>query len=145
MIPVGTRREAWSALDRAQWLWGHHHPVPDAVASGLPRVASVMRPTGWRHQGEQLPLGAVAGTVDLACGLARPEGFVCTVLRLGLELRSLRLVGDHRPMTDLPSGCVVSAKDAARLSPDADVWVLETELVVDGGDALLSAIRALLP
>ena len=86
----------------------------------------------WIIDGQPAPLSAVSGPIDVACGIARPEGFLSTLLRLGLEVRSFRAVGDHRPLGTLAPGTVVTEKDAARLPPDAPVRVLRMDLEVDG-------------
>lgn len=142
-IPVGSQREPWGALERAHWLWLHHPPPGPVPPCPLPTVRSAIRPTGWRRGGEGLPLEALQGAVDVAVGIARPEGFLCTLLSLGLHLRWVHVVPDHQALGPLPPGCVVTAKDAARMSPDADVTVLETDLQVTGAEGLLAAARSL--
>lgn len=160
LIPVGSRREPWSALERANFLWISHasrpgappgaDPLPEALRAAvpalraLPEVRARLTPVGWLHRGEKLPLSARRGTVDAIVGLARPEGFVCALLGLGLSLRSLRVLPDHGPISSPAAGAVMTEKDAARLPPDADVWALRVELRVSGEAPLLAAARALL-
>ena len=160
LIPVGSRREPWSALERANFLWISHasrpgaapgaDPLPQALRksvpalSRLPEVRARLVPTGWLHRGEKLPLNARKGAVDAIVGLARPEGFVTTLVGLGLEIRSLSVLPDHGRITSPLPGAVMTEKDAARLPPDADVWALRMELRLTGEAPLLAAARALL-
>ena len=74
---------------------------------------------------------------------ALKTGHVAELLDLGLELRSVTLLPDHGRVPPLPSQCVVSEKDAARLPADADIRVLVAALDIRGGDPLLTAIRDL--
>lgn len=157
-MPVGERREPWSGLRRAHWLWESHghapalrpgrkprapEPLDLPVHIDLPRVAASLRPAGWLHRGERLPLEAVSGRVEVAAGIARPERFVGSLVRLGLVLDEVRLFRDHGELGRLPPGCVVTEKDAARLPVDADVRALVMETEVHGGDALLDAVLQL--
>ncbi len=158
LIPVGERREPWSALRRAHWLWESHQgpplrpgrrgrrpdPVALPVDTELPRVAAVARPVGWRHRGETLPLDAVGGVVQVAAGIARPERFLGSLVGLGLDIEGVRLLRDHAELGRLPPGCVVTEKDAARLPADADVFALLLDLDVYGGEDLVDACVALL-
>jgi len=102
-----------------------------------------MRPLGWRIRGKPEPLSAVQGAVDVVVGIARPEGFLCTLLDLGLELRSVRVLPDHGRIDSLLPGSVMTEKDAARLPADADICALRTELEVEGAEPLLAEIEAL--
>ena len=102
-----------------------------------------MHPQHWVIQGKKAPLSAISGPIDVVVGIARPEGFLCTLLDLGLELRSVTVIPDHGKLPPLPSQCVVSEKDAARLPRDSDLCVLIATLHIEGGDRLLSAIRNL--
>ena len=151
-IPVGTRREPWGALGRAHWLWIHNADdlkrdqriglALDACMPGisLPRVLAQPKPAHWIRKGESFPLDAVQGAVDVLVGIARPEGFVSELLRLGLTVQSLRVVGDHRDFGPVGSGVVMTEKDAARLAPDADVWALVMENHILDGGALVQRI-----
>ena len=144
-IPVGWRREPWSALTRAHWIWEHHAGLPwEAPLPELPRVRSRLIPTGWLQGGHHRPLPALRGAVDVVVGIARPEGFLATLIRMGLEIRSLRILPDHGEIGPVPSGAVMTEKDAARLPPGAEVWALETALRVEGAAPLLADIRRLL-
>lgn len=141
-IPVGTAREPLAALHRADLIWLHNQgPVPPWVPSSLPLVRSRLVPVGWRLGARFAPLSAVSGVVDVAVGIARPAGLLCMLQRLGLEVRSVRDVGDHGHLGQLPPGTVVTEKDAARLPQGADVRVLVCRLDVDGID-LLQAVLA---
>ncbi len=144
-IPMGAGREGLDALLRAHSLWLHGPGEAPAGLPALPTVRSTLRPAGWWFEGALHPLGAVKGEIDVAVGVARPERFLCALLSLGLTLRSCRVVGDHRPLGELPAGCVVTEKDAARLPPGAPVRVLRMELVVKGAEPLLTTLRALIP
>lgn len=154
-IPVGERREPWSALGRAQWLWESHgvasppppgrrlrapEPVTLPVDSALPRVQAVAVPTHWMHRGQRLPLSAVQGEVVVGAAISKPERFLSTVVRLGLDVGQVRLARDHGELHGLPPGAVVTEKDAARLPADADVHALVLGLEVWGGQALVEAI-----
>lgn len=158
LIPVGWRREPWSALDRADWLWVSHtlpglapgaDPLPDAITRAvpalgkLPRVRARWEPAGWLHRGERLPLRARQGAAQVFAAVARPEGFVCALLQLGVEIASVRTIADHRSFDSLPPGAVITEKDAARLPPDADVWALLLAPRLSGEDRLLATIRKL--
>lgn len=145
LIPAGTRREPWSALDRAHWIWHSHpeHPLPFPLPH--PTVQAHYRPVGWIRRGSLLPLSALPqGAHGAATGIARPEGFLSTLLRLGIEIRDWTTVPDHRPLGALAPGTLVTEKDAARMPPSADVWALRMVLEVEGGNRLLDAIRDLL-
>jgi 3-deoxy-D-manno-octulosonic-acid transferase len=140
-VPVGSARLPWDAAEAADLLWVKGAAL--AHPAQVPTVHVQMRPTGWLHRGEHHPLQAVSGAVHVRAGIARPERFVCTLLELGLEVKSLLLVRDHSEITDLPPGAVLTEKDAARLAPDADVWALIVEPELVGAEALLQQVQAL--
>lgn len=146
-IPVGTRREPWSGLTRAHWLWHHNvRSLSDDVRvgpPGLPQVRSVVRPVEWRTPDGPAPLQAVSGRVRVHTGLARPSGLLCQLVRLGLDVEVVETARDHGALHHLQPGDVVSEKDAARLPPQAPVRVLHTTLEVVGARPLLARIRAL--
>ena len=157
-IPVGARREPWSALGRAGWLWWSHGPPPDGLAARvgepqvdhLPAVTAIYEPDCWLHRGARRdlldPAGPASGRpVAVIAGLARPEGFLSQLVALGVNIASWSLLPDHAPLHRVPPGAVLSEKDAARLPADADVWALRVRLRVTGGERLLAAIRALEP
>lgn len=158
-IPVGWRREPWSALERADFLWISHvvpggppgaHPLSEALRAAvpaldrLPTVRARWEPEGWLRRGELLPLAARTGPAEVVVGIARPEGFLCALLQSRVEIRSVRTVRDHGSLPALPPGAVITEKDAARLPPDADVWALRMRPRLLGQDALLARVRGLL-
>jgi tetraacyldisaccharide-1-P 4'-kinase len=100
-------------------------------------------PVGWLINGQRVGLSAVKGPVDVAAGVADPSGFLCALLKLGLEVRSFTDVGDHGPLVRISERCVVTEKDAARLPLDTDAMALLMDLEVEGGDVLLGAIQRL--
>jgi tetraacyldisaccharide-1-P 4'-kinase len=77
--------------------------------------------------------------VEVAAGIADPWRFVCTLLDMGLTISDLRVVGDHRPLGEIPSGCVVTEKDAAKLPADADVWTLVMETQVTNAEPVIQS------
>ncbi len=143
LIPMGSRREPWSALARADFIWHSHadHPLPRPLSQ--PTISARYRPIGWLRRGEILPLSARPGPCAVVTGIARPEGFVCALLSAGLTVSSLRMLPDHAPLGAVPPGAVMTEKDAARLPPEADVWALVMTLEVTGAERLLAAIAAL--
>ena len=140
---MGSRREPWSALGRADFVWHSHadHPLPRPVVQ--PTVSARYRPVGWLHRGQERPLSARTGPCVVVTGIARPSGFLCTLLSLGIEPGAVHILPDHAPLSDVPPGAVMTEKDAARLPPDADVWALRMTLTVEGAEPLLAAIAAL--
>jgi 3-deoxy-D-manno-octulosonic-acid transferase len=144
LIPVGSGREPWSALSRAHWIWHSHpqHPLPHPTT--LPTVEAGYRAVGWLRRGERLPLSALPpGPHPAATGIARPEGFLSMLVALDITISDWRTVRDHGALGVIVPGTLVTEKDAARLPPEADVWALVIELSVEGGEALLDAIRGL--
>ncbi len=148
-IPVGSAREPISALARADGLWLHHAESQIDLGASMartapsqPRVHARLHWTGLRGPDGLQPFSDLSGPQPVALGIARPEAVLCGLLRRGLHPSPLRLVGDHRALGSLPSGCILTEKDAARLPVGADVRVIETALVVEGGEALLAAIAA---
>ena len=135
-IPVGSGREDTAALGRAHAVV-EVHPAPDSTAPLRLRYV----PRGWRIGGAVRPLDAVVGDIDVVVGIARPESFICQLLELGLRVRSVAYVADHGGLSELPPGCVVTEKDAARLPADADIRVLLVDTVVEGElDVLLARL-----
>jgi tetraacyldisaccharide 4'-kinase len=142
-LPVGTRREPWSGLDRADWVWHHHapdlHPTP-LTDRGAP--ARSAHPTV-RSRVVLQPIRPAEGPRDVALGLARPEGALCSLLRAGVTVRSVVIVRDHGDLPDLKPATLVTEKDAARLPKDATVDVIVMDLEVAGAQPLLDQIVAL--
>ena len=142
-LPVGTQRLPWTSLDDADAIW-LTHCTPNVPEPTLPPGKAVVRSRpqirGWIHRGQLHPIDAIEGEVDVAVGIAAPERFICTLLDLGLQIRSLRVVRDHGDLGPLQPGTVVTEKDAARLTPDADVWALRMDMQTTGTDDLIAAI-----
>jgi tetraacyldisaccharide 4'-kinase len=149
-IPVGTGREGWAALARADVVWVHHAPVLDrpwpvpGPGGGLPQVRSRAAPSGWRVAGEDRPLGSEAGPAPVACGLARPGAFLGQLADLGLPLDDLDLRADHAALGPVRPGTRMTEKDAARLPEGAPVAALLQALEVADAQAALAPARALL-
>ncbi len=144
-MPVGTAREPWSALGRADVLWVHNPVVPgDPWLAQLPdrlRVHSRSVPDHWRVGGATAALDAVQGTVDVAAGIAHPEGLVCALLRMELTIGTVHRSPNHRPAPVLHPGWVVTEKDAARLPPGASVRTLMCRLDVQDTRPLRSLLH----
>jgi tetraacyldisaccharide 4'-kinase len=142
-LPVGSQRLPWSMLNDADAIWLTHcgPGIPDPpLPASKPIIRSHARARSWIHQGTERPLDELHGAVDVAVGIACPERFVCTLLDLGLQIRSLKVVRDHGDLGQLKPGTVVTEKDAARLPPEADVWALRLDLQTSGTADLLTAI-----
>ena len=129
-IPVGWRREPRSGAARAHLTWVHH------ATERQGDVRSTQVPTGWRQGGHHRPLPARRGPVDAVAGIAHPAGFLATLLRLGLEVRSFRALPDHGALGALPEDAVITEKDAARLPEDHVAWALCIGLDVQGAELL---------
>lgn len=153
-IPVGTRRVPRSALSRADVVWTHHGPAPEAVRAAARadalHVESALVPVAWRHRGQRLPLSALpARPVAALAGIARPSGFFRLLRRMGLPLAETRVFKDHHRFgwRDLQAieawkddfVVVVTEKDAARLPEGLGLWALEVGLRITSGEAALAA------
>ena len=142
-LPVGTQRLPWRILEQVDAIW-LTHCTPQTPEPPLPSGKAIVRSRhvarAWLHRGRVHPLRAIHGEVDVAVGIAAPERFICMLLDLGLQIRSLKIVRDHGNLGYLKPGTVVTEKDAARLSPDADVWALQLDLKATGTEALMTAI-----
>lgn len=150
LIPVGTGRESWSALARADVVWIHHAPhlhrvwpVPGPGAE-RPQVRSRAVAVGWRVDGRIKPVDALPPHGPVVCGLARPGTFLGQLADLGSHLDDLDLRADHAPLGAVAAGTRMTEKDAARLPEDAPVAVLLQRLEVAGAEAVLGPARALL-
>ena len=132
LIPVGTAREPWSALRRADVVVVMGGPVSSTLVD-RPVVTARLVPAPTVHLPAEL---------DVALGIARPSGILCTLVSRGHTIRSLRLVADHGSLPPLPTGCVVSEKDAARLPPDSDVQILRAILDMPDPTPIHAALRA---
>jgi tetraacyldisaccharide 4'-kinase len=139
-FPVGRARLSWATLRTVDAIWVSNWDSnlrPLDLPPNIPVIHSRSVPSHWLYRGERHPLDAKSGSVAVAVGVAEPSRFVCTLLDLGLTVSELRVVGDHRPLGEIPSGCVVTEKDASRLPPDADVWTLVMETEVTNGEPVI--------
>ena len=143
-FPMGASRHPWTYLNQVDTIWLHNHradmPMP-TLPPHVPVVHSHVEPFGWLHKGHLHPLDAVEGAVDVVVGIAKPERFLCELLKLGLRIRTYRVVPDHGDLGHVEAGTVVSEKDAARLPSHADVWTLKMKLHVRGAAPILQSIR----
>ncbi len=143
-IPVGTGREGLDALHRADWIVAFNPDGPPLPTLPVrPLVAARLVPRAWRTPSGELPLDAARGPAPVVTGIARPSAFLATLVDLGVAVGPLTLLPDHAPLGAVPPGALMTEKDAARLPPDADVRALVCDLVVEEGDALRAAVRAL--
>jgi len=140
-FPVGDRRLPWSALSGADAICIRNPSPAIQLPPGIPVATVQLVPSHWIHRGKTYPLDAVSGPVDVAVGIAAPERFVCTLLDMGLTVRSLKTVRDHGRLIALQSGAIVTEKDAARLPPMTNVWALAMRVEAAGFDPILKAIR----
>ena len=76
-------------------------------------------------------------------GIAHPAGFLATLSRLGLEVRSFRALPDHGALGELPEDAVITEKDAARLPEEHPAWALCTGLDVHGSELLFAHLDTL--
>jgi len=113
----------------------------DDLPTGVHTIRSHMRPAGWLHKGQIHPLETIQGPVDVIVGIADPERFICTLLDLNVEIRSIKTVRDHGELSSIQPGTIMTEKDAARLPIDADVWALRMDLEVSGADPVLREIQ----
>ncbi|MFP2930227.1 tetraacyldisaccharide 4'-kinase [Pyxidicoccus sp. 3LG] len=134
---------------REQPLQGTHLVLP--VGPEVPRVRTRYRPTAWLSPtGDVHPTDTLAGQPVLAlAGLARPAGFLRTLQSLGAEVRDAALFPDHHRFTpdelrDVESRAarqgarvVTTEKDAVRLPPGFDAWVVRLGVEVLEGESHL--------
>ena len=143
-FPVGSRRLPWSILNQVNAVWlsnpSEHASLPK-LPKNIPLIRSHLKPSRWIHRGKDYPLDAIQGEIDVVVGIANPERFICTLLDLNLTIRSIKFVGDHAPLGPVPTGVVLTEKDAARLPIDTDAWALRMELEVHGAEPVLQQIR----
>ena len=140
-FPAGDRRLPWSALESADAICIRNPSTALELPPGIPVATVELVPSHWIHRGETYALDAVKGPVDVAVGIAAPERFVCTLLDMGLTIRSLQTERDHAQLTALKDGAVVTEKDAARMPTMANVWALAMRVEASGFDPILQAIR----
>ena len=156
-IPVGERREPWSALARAGLVWLHGGPLPDSHQSRLPEgihmVQASYQPQVWLQGGRERSLDALTGQVAAFAGVARPGRFFRGLRAMGLHTVRTRAFPDHhsyppdrwqelvRWAAGLP--LVTTEKDAARLmgepwfGGEPDLWALRIQTRVTAGAAAL--------
>jgi len=160
MLPRGPLREPRSALRRATLLWiraastaaaAPAGPGLPPIDTGVPRVRTRYLPTAWLDPSGQVhPTGTLAGQPVLAlAGLARPGGFLRTLQSLGTEVRDAALFPDHHRFTadelrDVEARAtrhgarvVTTEKDAVRLPPGFEAWVVRLGVEVLEGESHL--------
>jgi tetraacyldisaccharide 4'-kinase len=164
VLPRGPLREPLSALryaDAVAIIDGPLDPTDAATlqlrAPNATRFAARRRPVSIRplRGGAAESPDVLNGTaVGLIAGLARPESLRSTLLQLGARIVAERTFSDHHRYrrADLvglareASLWITTAKDALKITPDwiggADVRVLEIELDVAQGDALVKWIES---
>lgn len=121
------------------------------ASQGIPRVRTRYRPTAWVDPAGVLhSVTALTGQPVLAlAGLARPGGFLKTLRSLGTELRDAALFPDHHrfsadELRDVQARAVrhgarvvTTEKDAVRLPPGFEAWVVRLGVEVLEGEAHL--------
>lgn len=155
MLPRGPLREPRSSLSRATLLWVRASQSPVGEVPDLPpstlRVRTRYLPTAWLDPSGRIhPTTALAGQPVLAlAGLARPGGFLRTLHSLGTEVRDAALFPDHHPFTqdelrDVQTRAarqgarvVTTEKDAVRLPPGFEAWVVRLGVEVLEGESHL--------
>ncbi len=152
LLPAGEARERLEALSRADLVWVNHGEVSPSIveaAGTAPRVSARMVPVGWLRAGEHVPLeaGPTGRVVALAC-VAKPEGFLRTLRRLGMVPVQRLLYPDHHRFTPADiariaaSGglpVVTTEKDLVRLPEHLDAWALRVRLQPQQGEDGLEA------
>ncbi|MEC7986880.1 MAG: tetraacyldisaccharide 4'-kinase, partial [Myxococcota bacterium] len=130
-FPVGWGRESMRAIDRADLIWIHNWTSDCRLSFPKPTLYSWYRPIGWLHRGKRYPLEHKRGEAVAICGISNPTSFWTMLAQIPeIHIKEWVTYPNHAPLPKPPSGCVVTEKDAARLSPDADVWALRIKLVV---------------
>jgi tetraacyldisaccharide 4'-kinase len=127
-------------------------------APGLPICETEHAPVRWRTPaGEVREPSRLAGRrVVLVSGIGNPEAFERTVRTLGAEVQDHRRFPDHHDyaandlegLVSVTTGeriVLTTAKDAVKCAALADVHVLEVELAVTSGAAVLEALIDALP
>ena len=159
MPPRGRLREPLPGLARADAVLVTKVPsdpatvlaeVTQMVAAhsrDLPVLAARLEPTAVRREDGTAGPEVLAGRRVLAvAGLGRPEGFADLLRGAGAEIVETRWFADHHQFTEAEvsaavdaaaaTGAVVvtTAKDAVKIVPDVDIWVVEAGMVpVAGG------------
>jgi tetraacyldisaccharide 4'-kinase len=150
LLPAGTLREPPSALSRAHWLWVSG--VPEGRSSGW--VRSRLSAYNWKA-GQVESSTAVRGFRDLEgrmvepkggpalafCGIGRPQSFMSTLERTGLEIVDKVVYPDHhrygtRDIEELVARA--RSHEAARMVTTEKDMVKLTGIAQDCGMELLS-------
>jgi len=150
-LPMGEGREGLAALARADLVWCMTPGAGPETPAGLARVRAARAPTGWLRNGEELPLGALAGQEVVAfAAVARPGRFLEDLVAAGCRVRGWHTARDHHPWTPEELAALARAagarplvcteKDLARLPPDFEVNALRFEVRVLEGEATLDAL-----
>ncbi|WP_163782448.1 tetraacyldisaccharide 4'-kinase [Myxococcus vastator] len=120
-------------------------------SAGIPRVRTRYRPTAWVDpEGNLHPVPALTGQPVFAlAGLARPGGFLKTLQALGTDVRDAALFPDHHRFTadalrDVQARAarqgarvVTTEKDAVRLPPGFEAWVVRLGVEILEGESHL--------
>ena len=134
--------------DKFRWA-GHGRtglPTNERIYSGYINMThhclrSQLIPSHWWHRGQSYPLSHLQGAFAVAVGIAHPEAFLTALHQLNIVIDHLLQFPDHHPLPELPTGCIVTEKDAARLPPDADVWALCMSLQVDNPNFVIDQLE----
>jgi len=155
MPPLGRLREPAAALERADAVLitkapAEWRPVVADIESLIDRIAprlqvfiSRVRPRRVNVPGEGWlgPEVLTGRRVMAFAALGRPDGFAETLTETGAEIVATKWFPDHHAYTDQDLSEIVdqaaaasaipvtTAKDAVKMSPDADVWVVEAGMV----------------
>ncbi len=166
-LPRGLLREPCSALRYAHAVVITHSDMedPDTLENLRDRLGR-LAPAASLHSavhkpsriidenGADMPLDALAGRKVLAfCGLANPDHFFETLLRLNVRMMACRVLNDHVEYTDEllaglrslvekhnPDVLVTTQKDQVKLSAASlgrPIWTLAIEIEIVEGEAEL--------
>ena len=169
LLPRGPFREPPSALRRADLVIVTRRTAsPEraaaveaavARASRRPTARVVLEARRWIHADGTAREGTPRGRALAVAGIARPDDFFDQAEAAGARLDDAIAFPDHHEYTRreadallrLAEGApvVMTAKDAVKLAPlmkDAEVWVLEQKVTLEGGrDRVLRALEGLVP
>jgi len=114
------------------------------LIGGLPLLRARLRPRGTELAGQR---------VFAFAGIGRPEKFFATLEEAGAKVVGREAFADHAPYDEATlarlrataeaarARLVTTAKDAARLSPAADIEVLDVDLAWEDKEALLRLLE----
>jgi 3-deoxy-D-manno-octulosonic-acid transferase len=164
VLPRGPLRERASVLaeiDAVGVLGGAACEMPQEILSRCPervfcfggaRVPTRLRPLAG---GDGEPPSFLRGRkVGVLAGIARPESLIATLEALGAEVIGRRFLRDHhryspadlRGLGRIADLWITTEKDAVKILPSwlgsLDLRVLEIELRIDEGDALLDFVES---